>query len=167
MPEAKRIGTLFVPSETNSIYNMEQTREAARKFGMELVTVPANTSAEVPDASLSLMSQKIDAVCQIAGNMTAASFPSLVHAANSARLPIFAFQSNQAYEGASVVVARDYYDGGREAAHIAARVMRGENPANIPFQPLRTTRVFVNLKAVKRSGLKIPDTLLTRAIKIE
>ena len=166
MPRAKRIGTLFVPSETNSIYNMERTKEAAAKLGMELVTVPANTSAEVPDAALSMMSQGVDAVCQIAGNLTAASFPSLVRAAEGARVPIFAFQSNQAYEGASVVVARDYYDGGREAAHLAARVMRGENPSNMPFQPLRTTRVLVNQKAAQRAGLKIPDALLRSAIKV-
>ena len=166
MPQAKRIGTLFVPSETNSIYNMEQTRKAAAKLGMELVTVPANTSAEVPDAALAMMGQGIDAVCQIAGNLTAASFPSIVRAAEGARIPVFAFQSNQAYEGASVVVARDYYDGGREAAHLAARVMRGENPANIPFQPLRTTRIFVNQKAAQRSGLKIPVALLRTANKV-
>ena len=167
MPKAKRIGTLFTPSEVNSVYNMERTKEAAAKMGMELVTVPADTSADVPDASLSLMSQHIDAVCQIAGNLTAASFPSLANAARSARLPVFAFQSNQAYGGASVVVARDYYDGGREAAHIAVRIIKGENPARIPFQPLRTTRFLVNLKAAENVGLKIPDSILKRAIKIK
>jgi putative ABC transport system substrate-binding protein len=145
---------------------MERTKEAAAKLGMELVTVPANTSSEVPDAALSMMSQGIDAVCQIAGNLTAASFPSLVRAAEAARVPIFAFQSNQAYEGAAVVVARDYYDGGREAAHLAVRVMRGENPSQIPFQPLRTTRIFVNQKAADRAGLKIPDTVLRTATKV-
>jgi ABC-type uncharacterized transport system substrate-binding protein len=166
MPHAKTIGTLFVPSETNSIYNMERTKEAAARQGMELVTLPANTSAEVPDAALSLVNRRIDAVCQIAGNLTAASFPSIVNAAKGARLPIFAFQSNQAYEGASVVVARDYYDGGREAAHLVARILRGASPAKIPFQPLKTTRVFVNLNAAGHSGLKIPDSLLKRATKV-
>ncbi len=166
MPHAKKVGTLFVPSEANSIYNMERTKEAVNRLGMELVVVPANTSAEVPDAALSLMSQDIDAVCQIAGNLTAASFPSLVRAAQGSRLPIFAFQSNQAYEGASVVVARDYYDGGREAAHLTVRIMRGENPANIPFQPLKRTRILVNTTAAGKSRLKIPESLLRRATKV-
>ncbi len=166
MPHAKRIGTLFVPSETNSVYNMEQTARAAGKSGMQLVTVPANTSSDVPDAALSLMSQRIDAVCQIAGNLTAFSFPSLVQASKRSRLPIFAFQSNQAYEGASVVLARDYYDGGLEAAEIAVRIMRGENPAKIPFQPLRTTRLLVNKKAAAHCGLRIPESIIKRAAKI-
>lgn len=166
MPHAKRIGTLFVPSETNSVYNMEQTAKAALKSGMQLVTVPANTSGDVPDASLSLMSQRIDAVCQIAGNLTAFSFPSLVQSSKQAKLPIFAFQTNQAYEGASIVVARDYYDGGLEAADIAARIMRGENPSKIPFQPLRDTRLIVNKKAASQCNLEIPPTVLKRAYKV-
>lgn len=166
LPHAKRVGTLFVPSETNSVYNMEKTVEAARKLGIEMVTVPANTSAEVSDAAHALLSRRIDAICQIAGNLTAASFPSIAQAARRAKIPVFAFQSNQAYEGASVVVARDYYDGGREAALLAARVMRGESPAGIPFEPLRTTRLFVNLKWAKACGLKIPESLRARAAKI-
>ncbi|MCI0413894.1 ABC transporter substrate-binding protein [bacterium] len=166
MPHAKRIGTLFVPSEINSVYNMEQTAKAASKSGMQLITVPANTSGDVSDASLSLMSQRIDAVCQIAGNLTAFAFPSLVQASQRSRLPIFAFQTNQAYEGASIVVARDYYDGGLDAAEIATRIMRGESPAKIPFQPLRTTRLLVNQKAAAQCGLKIPETILKRAEKI-
>jgi putative tryptophan/tyrosine transport system substrate-binding protein len=46
------------------------------------------------------------------------------------------------------------------------RVMRGENPSQIPFQPLRTTRIFVNQKAADRAGLKIPDTVLRTATKV-
>ena len=166
MPSARRLGTLFVPAETNSVYNMEQTTEAARKAGLEMIAVPANTSAEVQDAALSLMSRHIDAVCQIAGNLTASSFPSIVQAAGKANLPIFGFQSSQAQGGACVVVARDYYDGGREAAHMAARVMRGEDPASMPFTPLKTTRLIVNLKAASACGLIIPASVIQKAARL-
>ncbi len=166
MPSARRLGTLFVPSETNSVYNMQQITEAANRAGMEIVSVPTNTSADVPDAALSLMSRPLDAVCQIAGNLTASAFPSIVQAARKAKLPIFGFQSSQAHGGACVVVARDYYDGGREAALMAARVMRGENPASMPFTPLRTTRLLINLKAAKSCGLIIPASVLHKATHV-
>jgi putative tryptophan/tyrosine transport system substrate-binding protein len=166
IPHAKRIGTLFVPSETNSVFNKDQTAEAAKKFGLELIAVPANTNSEVPDAALALMSRNIDAVCQIAGNLTASGFPSLVHAAQRARLPIFAFQSSQAYQGASLVIVRDYYDGAREAAHIATKIMRGASPAKIPFQPISKTHLLVNRKAARACGLKIPESMLKRAFKV-
>ncbi len=166
MPHAKRIGTLFVTSETNSIYNKDRTMEAAAKYGFELISVPVSTSAEASDAALSLTGRDIEAICQIAGNLTASSFPSIVQAARKERLPIFAFQSNQAFEGASVVVARDYFDGGRESALMAVRVMRGEDPSKIPFEHLKTTRLLVNKKAGAESGLRIPESVLKRATRI-
>jgi len=166
MPAARRLGTLFVPAETNSVYNMERISEAARKAGLEIISVPANTSGEVPDAALALMSRHPDAICQIAGNLTASAFPSIVQAARKAKLPIFGFQSSQAHGGACVVVARDYYDGGREAAHMAARVIRGENPGTMPFTPLKTTRLLVNMKAAASCGLIIPASILQKASQV-
>ena len=44
--------------------------------------------------------------------------------------------------------------------------MRGEDPATIPFQPIRTTRVVVNFRAAAVSGLRIPPSLLERADRV-
>ena len=166
MPSARRLGTLFVPSETNSIYNRDKTEQAAHKAGFEFLSLPVNTSSEVSDAMHSLLSQRVDAICQIAGNLTASAFPSIAEPARRAKIPIFGFQTNQAEQGASVVVARDYYDGGKQAATIAVRVMNGENPANIPFQPLKTTRLLINLKASRNCGLSIPAELMKKAARV-
>jgi ABC-type uncharacterized transport system substrate-binding protein len=166
LPGARRIGTLFVPAEVNSVYNKEQLEGVARRHGFELVAVAANTSAEVSDAALSLLAQNIDALCQVAGNLTTAAFASLAQPAQRARVPVFGFLSSDARNGAAVVAARDYFDGGRDAGLIAARIMRGERPATIPFQPLRTTRILVNLKAARAVGLAIPPPLLQRATEV-
>ena len=101
-PSMRTMGTLFVPSEVNSVFHKDQLTEAARKVGIEIVAVAASTSAEVPDAALSLCSRRIDALCQIPGNLTASSFPSIAQAARRAKLPIFAFQSSQVRAGAAV-----------------------------------------------------------------
>ncbi|MBI3329159.1 MAG: hypothetical protein HYZ81_20950, partial [Nitrospinae bacterium] len=134
--------------------------------GIEVVAVAASTSAEVADAALALCSSQIDAVCQIPGHLTASSFPSIAQAARRVRLPIFAFQSSQARAGATVVLARDYGDGGREAGLIAARVMRGESPASIPFQLVSKTRLIVNVEAARSSGLTLPAALIARADEV-
>ena len=80
-PAVRVVGTLFVPSEVNSVFNKDQVVEAARRVSIEVVTVAASTSVEVADAALSLCSRQIDAVFQIPGNLTAASFPSIAQAA--------------------------------------------------------------------------------------
>jgi ABC-type uncharacterized transport system substrate-binding protein len=165
-PDAHVLGTLFVPAEVNMVYHREQLNEAARKLNFKVVALAANTSADVADAALALTSQRIDVICQLPGNLTAAAFPSIAVAANKAKLPIFAFQSSQARYGAAVVLARDYGDAGREAGLLAARVMRGENPAKIPFIPYNKTKLVINTKAARHIGLTIPPALVKKAEEV-
>lgn len=166
LPEVKVIGSLYAPAEVNSVFYKDLLLEAAKQAGIEVKLVGVNTTSEVSDAALSLSSQNIDAVVQISDNMSSQTFVAIAEAANRFKLPVFTFNTTQAEQGAAVVVARDYYDGGRDSALIAARVMRGEDPATIPFQPIRTTRVIVNLRAAAVSGLRIPPALLERADKV-
>lgn len=166
LPNVRRVGTIVVPSEVNTVYNRDQLVLAARKLGIEVVSVPASTSSELPDAALALCSMKIDAVCQITGNLTATGFTSIARAARRARLPAFAFMSSQVEQGAVAAVARDYYDGGLEAAQLAIRVMRGEKPSSIPFQPLRKNKIIVNLGAARAVGFTIPESILKKAERV-
>jgi ABC-type uncharacterized transport system substrate-binding protein len=166
LPRVKRIGALFVPAEVNSVYYKNAMTEAARQRGLELVALPVNTSTEITDAALSLCTQDIDAITQFGSNLTTVAFTSIANAAARARLPLFGSLTSNAAEGAAVVVARDFYDGGVRAGHIAARIIRGENPAIMPFEPLTETRLLVNLDAARRQGLEIPAPLLQRADKV-
>jgi len=140
--------------------------ESARNDGLDVVAIAADTSADVPAAALALGNSNINAICQIPGNLTASAFPSIARAAQSFKLPIFAFQSVQAYQGATLVLARDYYDAGKDAAYIAARVMRGEDPGSIPFQPVSSTTVIINLRSARALGLKIPESIMSQADEI-
>ena len=115
-PNLQSIGTLFVPSESNSVYMHARLEQACRKAGIRLESMPANTSSEVGDASLALASRQPDAICQIPGNLTATAFPTILHAADAARLPIFAFQGSQGRAGAVVTLSRDYHEAGRSRA---------------------------------------------------
>jgi len=117
-------------------------------------------------AALALATSGIDAIMQIPGNLTAVSFTSIVRAANQAKIPIFAFQTVQADEGAVVVLAKDYFDFGKEAAFLAARVMRGENPKDIPFVGIEVSKFIINLKAAKISNLKIPEDMIKQAYNV-
>ncbi len=166
LPEVKVIGTLFAPAEVNSVFYKDLLLEAAKQAGIEVELVGVNVTSEVSDAALSLSSRNIDALVQISDNMSSQTFVAIAEAANRFKLPVFTFNTTQAEQGAAVVVARDYYDGGWDSALLAARVMRGEDPATIPFQPIRTTRVIVNLRAAAVSGLRIPPALLERADKV-
>jgi ABC-type uncharacterized transport system substrate-binding protein len=166
MPALRTIGTIFVPSEVNSVFYKDQIAAYARKEGLELVALPASTSSEVPDAALALATRGVNAICQIPGNLTAAAFASISRAAGRARIPVFAFQTSQAHEGAAVVLARDYFEAGRLTAAMAVRIMRGENPAKMPFQSVSRSKLMVNLPAANNAGLPLPDEVVKKAEQV-
>jgi len=166
LPQARRCGTIFTPAEVNSAYYFKLLTEAAAKAGIEVESVAANNSSDVADAALALTTKKIDAVCQLSDNLTASTFTSIARAAQRARLPIFSANSAQGKQGASVALARDFHEGGRESALLAARIMRGESPASIPFKPTTRTKLVINQVAARANGLVIPAAILKRADEV-
>jgi putative tryptophan/tyrosine transport system substrate-binding protein len=165
-PQIKSVGTLFCPAEANSVANKDMFVREANRCGITVETVPANTASELSDAALALCSRRIDAVVQVIDNLSASGFPTITHAAAQAHLPVFACQGTAVTQGAAVALTRDYYDAGRETALKAARIMRGEDPARIPFSPPRTVRILVNLKNAQAAHLTIPDALLRQAEQV-
>src|SRR6266567_2017750 len=145
LPGTKRIGTLYVPGEVNSVFYKEQLETAAKKLGLEIETLGVSSSGEVPDGALALCGRNIDVFTQLSDNLTGASFVSIGQAAKKSRIPLMAFAPGQTRSGAFMSLSRDFYDNGFASGHLAMRVLSGENPAQIPFEPVRKTWFALNL----------------------
>jgi ABC-type uncharacterized transport system substrate-binding protein len=167
LPGVSRVGTLYVPAEVNSVFNRDMLVAAAAKQHIEVTALPLATASDVPDTATALCSRNIDAVIIAGGNLTLAAYPTIAAATRRARLPSFGSVTSQFEAGAAIVVARDYRDAGRQSAEIAARVMRGADPARIPFQPTSKTRLLINLPAARQCGLDVPASLLDRADEVK
>jgi ABC-type uncharacterized transport system substrate-binding protein len=166
LPHVRTLGTVYVPAEVNMVAQLEVMKKAVKAAGLELKAVAANSPTEVGDAALALAAQHVDAICQLPGNLTAQAFPSMVQAAQRARLPMFVFQTSQIKAGAIGGLTRDYHENGRASGHIAARVMRGEQPATIPFEGVSKTKLILNDAAARSLGLTIPPAVLKRADQV-
>ncbi len=162
-PQIKHLGTLYVPAEANMVFHSTNLQNAARKQGLELIVVPVNTASDVADAATALLARDVDAICQIPGNLTAAGFASISRVAHRAHIPVFAFQREQAQDGSLLVMARDYRDAGREAAGVAAQILRGDSPRTIPFRNFNRTTVIVNLDVARDLGTELPTGLVDSA----
>ena len=166
LPNARRVGALFAPTEVNSVYSHELLVKAAKGANYELVSRGINSPSEAPDVTQSLCGQQIDLICLPNSNLAGSSFPTIVQSAKKAKVPVFGFLGSMAPQGAVVVLTRDYHDMGADSGQIAARVMRGEKPAAIPLHQSRKNRLLINTAAAKVAGLTIPVELLKRADQV-
>lgn len=166
LPGVKRIGTLYTPSESNSVLYRDALGKAASARGLQLESVAVSSATEVADAALTLAGKGVQALTQISDNATGSAMGTIAAAAARAGLPLFAFVSKAVDDGAAVAVARDYREAGRVTARLAVRVMQGEDPGRIPFTPLGRSILVVSRKNAAQFGLRIPQTVLQRADKV-
>ena len=165
-PSWKILGTLYCPAEVNSVVNLKLFTDAAQAAGLQVVAVPANTVGDLPDAALALAGKNLDAVVQISDNLSATGFSAIARACRGRRLPLFAFQSMMVAQGAALAYSTDYHQQGLDAAAVAARVLRGDSLAGIPFTHPSKQVLLINLSNARAAGLTISPALQQRADRV-
>jgi ABC-type uncharacterized transport system substrate-binding protein len=166
LPTAKRVGILWDPANANSRFNMERAQTAAAELGVEIVEVTISGSSEVLQASQSLAGKEIAAFVVIPDHIVMDSFDSLAKVANQQHIPLIATDPALAEQGAAIAVGWDYFDNGYLSGKLVIRVMKGENPADIPFQSLSKKLLYINQDAAEAQGLNIPQAVLQQADEV-
>ena len=163
VPKVCAVGTLFSPAEISSEMYREWFAEALLKEGLSLVAIPVTTGSEVSEATTALLHSDIQIVAQISDNTTRPGFSQIARRAKDANMAFFCFDSTGVNEGATLALARDFYEAGVEAAEVAVKVLRGSSPKDIPFANTRTEIVAINPELVKKYGIVLPTEYLKRA----
>lgn len=166
LPEAKRIGTIYTPAEVNSVLYRELFTKELSKYGMELVSMPVSSHNEITDAVNGAISKDIDAFCQIADNTSHSGYAFIAKRSIDSGLPLFAFETIYSKVGATLTLARDYYDAGVESGVVAASILNGKDPATIPFANTKSKRLTIDLAAAKKANVTIPADLIAKADSI-
>jgi putative tryptophan/tyrosine transport system substrate-binding protein len=166
LPNVKRIGTLWTPSERNSEYYLELARAAAWDLDLEIIAVPVANSSEVLLAAQVLVNKKIDAIYQISDNTINASFEALGKVAEENRVPLFGGFLLATRSGACAALGLDFFDMGFKTGEVVIRIKNGEKPVTIPFQSMTSVKLSLNLPAAERQGVAFPAGIQDRAGEI-
>jgi putative ABC transport system substrate-binding protein len=162
MPDVKVLGTAYNPGETNAVVQAEYLRRIAPDYGLSIVEATAATTADVYAAGMSLVG-RCDAIwiptCNTVGGV---GIESIIKVAEENQLPAFGSAEGMIKTGLVGGCSVDYYRIGKEAGYIAARILSGEDIANIPPMTLEVSTV-VYPAAAERMGITIPQAVIDSA----
>ena len=90
----------------------------------------------------------------------------LVDLAARAQLPAMYPFRDLALAGGLMAYYRDLVDAHRQAADQVARLLNGENPAEMPFRQPTSFRLSINTKTAQQIGVTLPPMLLANADEV-
>lgn len=163
LPQARRLGIVWNPGEACSEACTLKAREAAKTYGFELREATVNGTADVADALATLLNRGIDVFLTSGDNTVIMAMDSVVAALRKHKIPYFTNGPSDVERGAFLSIGADYYEVGRETGRMASRVIRGEDPKDIPISNYVPEKMHVNSALAQEYGIVLPDSFLARA----
>jgi putative ABC transport system substrate-binding protein len=162
LPELKRLGVVHNPGEANSRTLLKLLEAEAPARGITIVEAPAAKSADVQEAARSLVG-RADAIYVQTDNTVVTALEALVQVGRENRLPVIAGDIDSVPRGAIAALGFDYLDVGRQTGRMVARVLRGEQPGDMPVEFAQTLELAVNPAAAEAMGVTLPEAVMARA----
>jgi putative ABC transport system substrate-binding protein len=165
VPSAKKWGTIYNAGDANSVKSISWTRDAMKKFGLELVEVTISNSAEVYTGAQTLVG-RVDAIYITSDNTVVSALESVVKVANDKKIPLFGGDTTTVDKGMIAAYGLNYFQVGYSAGKKAVLVLQGQDPGTVPSGLTENLSLWVNLKAAKDQNVTIPEKFIKMAEKV-
>lgn len=164
---AKRIAVLVNP--TNAATAEPTTREviiAGQALGFEIKVFNASTIREIESAFKALSQWKAEGLFLAPDPLFNTARAQLISLASSYALPASYFQRDHVEVGGLMSYGPDFADFYYQAGVYVSRLLKGQQPSDLPVQQPTKLELAINLRTAKALGLTVPATLLARADEV-
>jgi len=164
-PAVKNVGVIYNSGEVNSVVQVELAKKVSAELGVSIVEAVATNSGEVGTAAESLVG-KVEAIYIPTDNTVVSALRSVVRVAEEHNILLVSGDVESVANGCVATLGITYDGLGYQTGLMAARVLRGADPATMPVLGSTEFTYAVNKTAAKNMGVELPPSLLDRADEI-
>jgi ABC-type uncharacterized transport system substrate-binding protein len=166
VPGATTIGVVVNPYRADTEAERRDVLAAAQTIGQKLVVLDVSSEQNIEEAFAAIVQRGAGALYVGTGAFTNSHRERLVALAARHALPAAYSQREAVEAGGLMSYGTNIPEAYRLAGLYAARILKGEKPADLPV--IRSTRfeLMLNLKTAKTLGLEVPDKLLALADEV-
>ncbi len=166
IPGAGTLALLMNPTFPGAADRRDQVLKGAKAIGLEIVVLQASTEAEITAAVSGIDRQRIGAVLVGGDPYFNSRRTQIIELIANKGVPAIYEWRDFAAAGGLMSYGTVLSDAYRQAGVYAARILKGEQPANMPvLQPTRF-EFIINLKTAKAQGVAIPAGVLALADEV-
>jgi putative ABC transport system substrate-binding protein len=166
VPNAAVIGFLVDRNVPDAVAQVPAVEETARKLGLRLMVLQAKTATDIDEAFATAVRERIGALVVGTGALLTNRRKHIIELAAQHALPaIYPFREFTA-DGGLVSYGNDVPDTFRQGGVYAARVLKGDKPADLPVILSTKFETVLNLKTAKAMGITVSPLMLTRADEV-
>jgi len=165
-PGIKRVLILMASQESVAQVSFQALAEAAPKLGVELLRHDVTSKEEIEQILQAVPKGSVDALYYVPSNLVGAHLELLIHKAKEDRIPLATAENSMVERGALVSYGADLRLLGIQAAKLAAKIMKGVKPSELPVQTPEQLLLTVNLTTAEAIGLNIPRSILERTERV-
>jgi putative ABC transport system substrate-binding protein len=166
LPQASVVGLLLNLNFPDAEVAMRDVPVAARSFGLQTAIQAAGDEAQLDAAFLSFSQQRVHAVLVGVDPYFSTRLAQIISLADRYSLPTMFWRSEFARAGGLISYGTDVFEAYRQMGEYAARILKGDRPADLPFIQSSKFELVINLKSAKRLGITVPQTLLMAADEV-
>jgi putative ABC transport system substrate-binding protein len=166
LPGAMRIAVLVNPNSPSTEAYITDVRSAAVALGRQVEILTASANVDIDASFASLVQKGVDALLVSPGPPFGQRRVQLATLAASYRVPAIFPDRQYAEAGGLMSYGSNVIEMYRQAGLYTGRILKGENPADMPVLQAVKFEFVVNAHTAKLLGLTVPPTLLARADEV-
>jgi putative tryptophan/tyrosine transport system substrate-binding protein len=166
-PRVNRVAFLFNPATATYFeYFLNSFKAAAASLAVEAIVAPVRDTSELETVIVAQAREPNGGLVVMTDAFMAAHRARVTSLAARYRLPaVYPFRGF-AEAGGLLSYGNDIFDNYRRAAGYVDRVLKGQNPAELPVQAPVKFELVINLKTARALGLDVPLFLQQRADEV-
>src|SRR3984885_1910995 len=166
VPKVTSIGVLTNPSNPNAEPELKELQAAATASGCILLVANATAERDFDAAFQNIVAQGAGALIVSTDTLFLSRRVQVVSLAANYALPASYTVREYSEAGGLMSYGANRSDLWRQAGAYAARILKGEKPADLPVMQPTMFELVINLKTAKALGVAVPQTLLVAADEV-
>ena len=166
VPGTTLVGALLNPNFPAAAGQLQELEAAAGTLGRPLVVAKASNDAELDASFAALVRQRVGALIVVADPYFDTRRDKMIAFAAQHRLPAIYHFREYAVAGGLLSYGVSLTDAYRQFGVYAAKILKGEKPADLPVQQVDRFELVINLKTAKAIGFEFPPTFSARADEV-